>query len=230
MSPRSGTRRATRARAPAAGGSIGVLGGTFDPPHFGHVLLARWAAAKLKLDRVLFVPAGRPPHKANAAAASAAHRLAMTRLAVRGQPGFAVEALETRRRGPSYTVDTVRALAARWPGAKLHLIMGADMFATFDTWREPEAIAERAVLAVLLRPGARAPKRSRAAAHGQGVVKLRNPGLPLSSSALRARARRGLSLEGFVPDPVARYVERHALYRRGRAPRGARSPRTGKRA
>lgn len=215
MSPRSG-RGGSRARR------VGIFGGTFDPPHFGHLLLADWACAELKLDRVLFVPAGQPPHKARAASSSAAHRLAMTRLAVRGNPAFAVEPMETRRRGPSWTVDTVRALAARWPAAKLHLILGADMFATFDTWREPEAIAEHAVIAVLLRPGARAPKRARAAAAGRGVVWLRNPGLELSSSALRERARRGTSLRYLVPDAVARYAERHRLYgTRARAVRTA---------
>ncbi len=191
---------------------IGIFGGTFDPPHLGHLLLARWAAHELELDRVVFVPAGQPPHKAHTALSSAAHRLAMIRLAVRDQAAFAVEPLEIRRRGPSYTVDTVRVLAARWPQAKLHLIMGADMYRTFDQWRDPEAISERAVIAVLLRPGARLPRAPRAVRRGRGVVRLTNPGLPLSSSALRARARRGLSLRGLVPDAVARYVERHVLY------------------
>ena len=197
---------------------IGIFGGTFDPPHFGHLALAEWARAELRLDRVLFVPAGRPPHKARATSSSAAHRLAMTRLAVRGNAAFRVDALETRRRGPSFTADTVRALAARWPAAKLHLLLGEDMFSTFDTWREPEVIGAHAVLAVALRPGARAPRTARAAARdrtrtgGYAVVWLRNPGLEISSSALRVRARRGLSLRYLVPDAVARYITRHNLY------------------
>jgi nicotinate-nucleotide adenylyltransferase len=201
---------------------IGIFGGTFDPPHFGHLALAEWARAELRLDRVLFVPAGRPPHKPRSTASSTAHRLAMTRLAVRGNAAFAVEPLETRRRGPSFTADTVRALAARWPRASLHLLLGEDMYATFDTWREPEAIAEHAVLAVALRPGTRTPRRSRAASGGRGVVWLRNPGLEISSSVLRVRARRGLSLRYLVPDAVARYVARHGLYQgQGRAGRAA---------
>lgn len=151
----------------------------------------------------------------------------MIRLAVRDQATFAVEPLEIRRRGPSYTVDTVRALAARWPNAKLHLIMGADMYRTFEQWRDPEAISEHAVIAVLLRPGARLPRASRAPARGQGVLRLTNPGLSLSSSALRERARRGLSLRGFVPDAVVRYIERHGLYgERSRRSQGERSLRT----
>lgn len=220
--PRRASKVESRRKHPRVPRRVGILGGTFDPPHLGHLLLARWAAIELRLDRVLFVPAGRPPHKARAARSNAAHRLAMTRLALRGNEGFAVEPLETRRRGPSYTVDTVRTLAARWPEAKLHLIMGADMFATFETWREPQAIAERAVIAVLVRPGTPRPRATRAAARGREVVRLTNPGLPISSSALRARARRGLSLQGFVPDPVARYIERHALYRTARPARGVR--------
>lgn len=214
-----GVRRARR---------IGIFGGTFDPPHFGHLALAEWAREELALDRVLFVPAGRAPHKRRNATSSAAHRLAMTRLAVRGNATFAVSTLETRRRGPSWTADTVRALAAQEPQATLHLILGADMFATFDTWREPLAIAERAVLAVALRPGVRVPRASlrTARATGRGavypVVWLTNPGLEISSSALRARARAELSLRYLVPDAVARYVERHALYRKGRADRAGR--------
>ncbi len=205
-------------RAAARGARrVGVFGGTFDPPHFGHLALAEWARTELKLDCVLFVPAGIPPHKRSAARSSALHRLAMTRLAIRGNRAFRVSDVEVRRRGPSWTADTVRTLAARYPGVRLHLLMGQDMYATFDRWREPNDIARLAVLGVALRPGAPEPRRSRWAARGLGVVKLANPGFELSSSALRSRARRGLSLRYLVPDAVARYVKRHALYG---APRG----------
>ena len=191
---------------------VGVFGGTFDPPHFGHLALAEWARAELGLDRVWFVPAGQPPHKRRGATSGTADRVAMTRLAVRGNPAFAVSTIEASRRGPSYTADTVRALASRSPRDELYLLMGADMFATFRDWREPEEIRRNAVLAVALRPGARLPRRPRAS-RDRRVVWLTNPGLELSSSALRARARRGLSLRYLVPDAVARYVERRALYR-----------------
>jgi nicotinate-nucleotide adenylyltransferase len=193
-----------------------VFGGSFDPPHFGHLALAEWARTELGLDRVLFVPAGRPPHKRGGALSTAKHRLAMTRLAVRGNPAFAVSTLETRRPGASYTADTLRALAAAMPRARWHLLMGADMFATFDTWREPDVIAHGAVLVVALRPGVRAPRGSRWARAGRGVVWLTNPGLDVSSSALRARAARGLGLRYLVPDRVAGYVVRHGLYGAGR--------------
>jgi nicotinate-nucleotide adenylyltransferase len=191
---------------------IGLFGGTFDPPHFGHLALAEWARVTLGLERVWFVPAGEPPHKRRAMRSPVRHRVAMTRLAVRGNAAFAVSTLESARPGPSYTADTVRAFAAEHPRARLHLLMGADMFATFDTWREPGDIARRAVLVVALRPGVRAPRSSRWARAGRGVVWLTNPGLDVSSSALRVRAARGLGLRYLVPDAVARYAARHGLY------------------
>jgi nicotinate-nucleotide adenylyltransferase len=191
---------------------LGVFGGTFDPPHVGHLALAEWAREELGLDRVLFVPAGTPPHK-RAARAGAAHRLAMTRRAVRGNPAFAVSTIESRRAGPSYTADTLAAVAKANPGAELWLLMGADMYATFDSWVRPGEIAALAALAVALRPGTRAPRVSRAARSGRGVRWLTNPALEVSSSAVRERARRGASLRYLVPDAVARYVAKHRLYR-----------------
>lgn len=207
MSP--SPRRAPR-RRPAR---LGVFGGTFDPPHLGHLALAACACDELGLERVLFVPAGRPPHKAGRRT-PAAHRLAMARLAVRGDRAFAVDPIEVRRRGPSYAVDTLRSLAARHPGAELWFVMGADMFATLGTWREPEAIARLAHIAVAVRPGARRPRAGAWARGGRGVHWLSNPALDLASSTLRARAAAGRSLRHLVPDAVARYVERHGLYRR----------------
>jgi len=189
-----------------------VFGGTFDPPHFGHLALAEWARTELALDRVLFVPAGEPPHKRRGPLSAATHRVAMTRLAVRGNPAFAVSTLEARRRGPSYTAETVRRLAAAGPRATLPLLLGAGMFATFDQWHEPGEIARRAVLVVALRPGSRARRASRWARRGRGVVWLENPGLEVSSSALRARAARGMGMRYLVPDAVARYAARHRLY------------------
>ena len=189
---------------------IAIFGGTFDPPHFGHLALAEWARVELRLDAVWFVPAGSPPHKRRAAPTAARHRLAMTRLAARGNRAFRVSTLECRRPGPSFTVDTVRAIARTHPGAKLHLLMGADTYATFADWREPGAIARAARLVVALRPGSRR-------AGGGRVTWLANPGLDVSSSALRARAARGRSLRYLVPDAVARYIARHRLYGASRA-------------
>ena len=201
---------ARRARGPAVR-RLGVFGGTFDPPHVGHLALAEWARTQLRLDRMLFVPAGTPPHKA-AARASTAHRVAMTRAAVRGNPAFAVSTIEARRSGPSYTADTLAAIAKAHPGAELFLLMGADMYATFDSWVRPAEIAALATLAVALRPGAKRARTSRFAQRGKGVRSLANPGLEVSSSAVRELARRGVSLRYLVPDAVARYVAAHRLY------------------
>ncbi len=202
---------------------IGIFGGTFDPPHLGHLAAAEWARDQLCLDRVVFVPAGTPPHKRDRARSAAEARLAMTRLAVRGQPGFVVSDLETRRRGPSFTVDTLRALAARDPRARWYLIVGEDNLAEFASWREPEAILELATLVVALRPrpasSARAASRHRTTGGVRGmsrrgvVVTLDNPGIDLSSSAIRARARAGHSIRYLVPAAVERYITRTRLYR-----------------
>ena len=192
---------------------VGLFGGTFDPPHLGHLVLAEWARARLRLDRVVFMPAGTPPHKRGRRLTAAAHRVAMTRLAVRGNPAFTVSELETRRSGPSFTVDTLRTLRARHPGARLYLLMGSDSLADFPNWHEPAQIARLATLVVAARPAAGLP-RPPGRARGRRVVLLDNPLVAIASSGVRARARAGLSLRYLVPDAVAAYAARHRLYRR----------------
>lgn len=215
---------AARARTGRGPERLGIFGGTFDPPHLGHLALAEWAREELGLDRVVFVPAGAPPHK-RAPGTPAADRLAMTRAAVRGRPEFEVDALETRRAGPSYTVDTLRALAARRPGAELWLLVGADMFASMGAWREIGAIARLARIAVAVRPGTRVPARPAWARGGLGIVPLANPGIEISSSAVRDRARAGRSVRYLVPDAVARLIAARGLYRPRRARAAARPAR-----
>ncbi len=192
---------------------IGVFGGTFDPPHVGHLALAEWARDELRLDRVLFVPAARPPHKRHRRISAAADRVAMTRRAVRGNAGFGVSTIEVRRRGPSYTVDTLRALSRRHPGAALFLLVGEDSLREFHTWHAPEEILRIAKLVVAGRPGARA---RRGLVPRARIVRLGNPVLDVSSSTLRRRARSGRSVRYFVPDAVARYITAHRLYARTR--------------
>jgi nicotinate-nucleotide adenylyltransferase len=206
---------------------IGLFGGTFDPPHLGHLVLAEWARVRLRLDRVVFMPAGTPPHKRGRQLTDAAHRLAMTRLAVRGNPAFVVSAFEARRAGPSFTVDTLRYLHGRQPGARFYLLMGADSLEDFPTWHQPGEIARFATLVVATRPGPAGPAQRAGARVGtpghalvparlrHRVVLLDNPPVATSSSALRARARAGRSLRYLVPDAVAAYVARHGLYRGG---------------
>jgi nicotinate-nucleotide adenylyltransferase len=198
---------------------IGLFGGTFDPPHIGHLALAEWARVRLKLDQVVFVPAGTPPHKRGRRITDAAVRLALTRLAVRGNPAFAVSAFEARRAGLSFTVDTLRHFRARRPGARFYLLMGADSLADFPTWHQPGEIARLATLVVAARPPGPGPRRAGlppvpAVARGR-VVLLDNPIVAVSSSGLRVRARAGRSLRYLVPDAVAAYLARHGLYGRG---------------
>jgi len=204
---------------------IGVFGGTFDPPHLGHLALAEWARESLALDRVLFVPAGAPPHK-QAPRAAVATRVALVRAAVRGNPAFGVCTLEARRAGPSYTVDTLRALAGEHPGAELWLLVGADMFETMSTWRDIRGIVRLARIGVALRPGSAAAVRPAWARGGLGLRALANPALEISSSGVRARARAGRSLRYLVPDAVARLVAARGLYRSA-ATRTARRARRG---
>jgi len=192
---------------------IGVFGGTFDPPHVGHLALAEWAREALRLDRVIFMPAARPPHKRRRRLSPAGDRVAMTRLATRGNPHFSVSTLEARRTGPSYTVDTLRALKRSHPGASFWLLMGEDSLREFPTWHAPEGILTLAKLAVAGRPGPR-PGTPRHRWPRGAVVWLGNPGLEISSSTLRARARAGRSVRYFVPDAVARYIASRRLYTR----------------
>jgi nicotinate-nucleotide adenylyltransferase len=194
---------------------LGVFGGTFDPPHVGHLALAEWARERLGLDRVLFVVAGQPPHKSRDGLSSSAARLAMTRLAVRGHPAFEVSTIELESAGPSYTVDTLRRLSRRHPESRLYLLMGADNLDELPTWREPAEIRRLASVAVAARPGADA--RARHLRGGKrSAVMLDNPVLDVSSTMVRARARAGRSVRYLVPDAVARYIDRHHLYRRRR--------------
>ena len=201
---------------------IGLFGGTFDPPHVGHLVLAECARDRLGLDEVHFIPAGQPPHKPGRRITRAAQRVAMARLAVRGNRAFAVSTLETRRRGPSFTIETLREVAADSPRARLYLLMGADSLDEFATWREPEAILRLATLAVAERPGiARRALRRRSAVSARGASSARgariewldNAEIAVSSSIVRTRVREGRSIRYMVPDTVAAYIARHRLYR-----------------
>lgn len=193
---------------------LGLFGGTFDPPHLGHLALAEWARERLRLDGVVFVPAGDPPHKRGRVVTRAATRLAMTELAIAGREGFALSRVEIDREGPSYTVDTLRALRDAHPGSRWWLLIGEDSLAELSTWKDPEAIVRLATPAVAIRPGSRVGHPRRAPrAFGRPVVWLDNPPIDVSSSAVRARARRGASIRFLVPDAVERFVVASRLYR-----------------
>lgn len=183
---------------------LGVFGGTFDPVHVGHLAIANAALESVPLDRVLFVPARRAPLKEHGPVAGEADRLTMLERAVAGEPRFSVSRIELDRDGPSYTVDTLEALAGP---DDLFLILGADALAALPRWKDPERIAALATLVVADRPGA--PERVGDAP----VVRFDAPRLDISSRELRARAARGRSLRYLVPDAVWKHIEARGLYR-----------------
>ena len=202
---------------------VGVFGGSFNPIHFGHLLLADEICEALAFDRVLFVPAAVPPHKRAAELASAEHRYRMTELAIREHPRFAVSDVELRRGGPSYTVDTLRALRGE---GDLYLLIGSETFLDLLGWREPREVIRLARLVVVPRTGfdfdPEAPAVQKVlrelgpAAFGSadGPVLYRAASLPISGSDLRRRARDGRSLAYRMPEPVAAYIRQHRLYGR----------------
>jgi nicotinate-nucleotide adenylyltransferase len=212
---------------------VAVLGGSFNPIHYGHLLLADEVLELLGLDRLLFVPAAAPPHKPAAQLAPAADRFEMVRLAIAGQPRFAVSDLELRRAGPSYTVDTLQELAAG--GDALSLVIGSETFLDLLTWHEPRRVATLARLVVIPRAGSAFDPDAAAAqkvlreigvtpggfVHASagaplppgGVVIVHATSLPLSASELRRRVREGRSLAFRLPPAVIDYVRAHGLYR-----------------
>jgi len=209
--------RAPAPPRPAVPGTLGMLGGTFDPIHLGHLAVADEAREALGLERILFVPAGRPPHKAGRPITPAPDRLAMVELAIADNPAFAVSSIELERPGPSYTVDTVAAVRDG-PGAPIELtvILSAELFGTLATWHEPEQLLRLARLAVVPRAGHPAPGRSLLAEHFPGledrVTFLDGPHLGVSGTDIRARAAVGRSIRYLVPPAVAAYIGDHALY------------------
>jgi nicotinate-nucleotide adenylyltransferase len=188
---------------------LGIFGGSFDPPHIGHLLPVIDAAESLGLDAVRFVPAAVQPFKVGRASAGPRHRLAMTDRLVAGVPGFTADSAEIDRAGLSYTVDTLATLSAAMPDAELVLLVGADAFTMFDQWREPERIRALAEVAVLVRGGDQVPEAGARA----GVRLLQTRRVDISSTELRARVADGRTIRGFVPDAVADYIAEHRLYR-----------------
>jgi nicotinate-nucleotide adenylyltransferase len=188
---------------------LGVFGGSFDPPHVGHLLAASDAAEALHLDRLLFVPAGVQPFKAGEIVATGAERLHMLALMIGTDPRFAVDPIEVDRAGLSYTVDTLAALAEREPGAHRVLLVGADLATQLASWREPARIAALAEIVMLTRgaPEAAPPMLPVA------VTRLATRRVDVSSTEIRARVRGGLPIHGFVTDAVADYITSAGLYR-----------------
>jgi nicotinate-nucleotide adenylyltransferase len=194
---------------------VGILGGTFNPPHLGHLVCAQEAYRELELDRVMLIPARIPPHKPVEHEPGAGHRLELCRLAVRGDGRFAVSDIELRRDGPSYTVDTLEQLSTEAPGTELFLIVGGDIAAGLPRWREPERVLELATLAIAKRRGTARGAVETALSTLRGADRarfFRMPRIGVSSTMIRRRVRAGQPIRYLVPDSVAHYIERHGLY------------------
>ncbi len=193
---------------------LGILGGTFDPPHVGHLLAASDAFELLALDRLLFVPAGRQPFKVGVVEATGEQRVEMLRAMICDDPRFEVDPVEIRRPGLSYTVDTLSEIAVRFPDAELYLLIGEDLAEQLRSWREPERIAGLARVVVLTRVGDDpAPSAADGALRELRLERLATRRVDVSSTEIRARTRAGRSVRGFVPDGVATYIETSRLYR-----------------
>lgn len=192
--------------------AIGLLGGTFDPIHLGHLVLAEVARETFGLEKVIFMPAGQPPHKPRAMAA-AGDRLRMVEMAIAGNPYFAVSTLEIERPGPSYTVDTVTALRRSAPEADWHLIIGSDVLEEIPTWHEYEQLLGLVRVLAAARPGTELVLPPILAGWSAKIAFFYPPAIAISSTAIRERARQGLSLRYLVPERVAAYILEKGLYR-----------------
>ncbi len=182
---------------------LGILGGSFDPVHHGHLILARAAREELELDRVIFVPANISPHKTGAIPTSSVNRLEMLKLALAGEDRFDLEDFELGRPAPSYTIETLRHLQGVHPGAELVLLIGSDNVEKFPTWHESEKIPQLARLAVLER-------RADALSHAWPVVRRL---IDISSTEIRQRVARGQSIRYLTPEAVCDYIFKKGLYR-----------------
>jgi nicotinate-nucleotide adenylyltransferase len=207
-----GGRRAPRAGAGRALSGylrLGIFGGTFDPPHIGHLLVASDAIDQLGLDRLVFIPTAVQPLKTGvrATVASPGDRLEMTRLMAGDDPRLAADPIEVDRGGLSFTIDTLAALAQRSPGDERFLLLGADTWETFPRWREPEAVMRLATVVVLQR-GDVTPTAA--------PLVLSTRRVDVSSTEVRSRVQGGRSIRGFVPDAVRAYIERTGLYQEDR--------------
>jgi nicotinate-nucleotide adenylyltransferase len=197
---------------------IGILGGTFNPIHLGHLLIAQDAMEQFGLGRVKFIPSATPPHKKFEGNATAAQRLAMVRLAIRGNARFEVDDIELRRGGTSYSVDTLTSLRRRDPQAQFYFIIGADSLQELHRWREVGRLVRLCTFVTVLRPGFEPrrlvdPKLDAATRRRLRQHVLRGHACDIASRDIRARVARGESIRYLVPDAVLQYINRHKLYR-----------------
>jgi nicotinate-nucleotide adenylyltransferase len=194
---------------------IGILGGTFNPPHLGHLICAQEALVELELDHILMMPAGLAAHKQLSEDPGRVHRLELCRRAVSGDSRFVVSDLEMRRDGPSYTVDTLSALQQSAPDNELYLIVGGDVAAGLGSWRSPERVLASAALAIASRSGTSRAAIQTTLAGIPGGDRAQFFGMPpigISSTDIGARVQRHVSIRYLVPDAVAAYIDENHLY------------------
>ena len=196
---------------------LGLFGGTFDPIHLGHLILAEQGRESCGLDRLWFVVAGAPPHKPGPRTA-VAHRLEMVRIAIAGHPAFEVSDIEARRPGPHYSVETLEAVRKDRPGDDLFFLIGADSLADLPSWREPALIAQLATIVVVNRPGIEEVDPAHLPEFGPSSHRIQSVTIPpvgIASSDLRGRVAEGRSIRYMVPRGVEAYIEAQGLYRDG---------------
>ena len=193
---------------------IGLLGGSFDPPHLAHLALARLATDALALDELRWLPAREPWQKVGRPMAPAEHRLAMLRLLVEGEPRWTIDDREMRRAGLIYTIDTIRELQAELPAAAWFMVIGQDQYTRFDSWRDWGELLDRVSLAVAARAGEAPQAPPALVATPHRVVPLALPRLDISASDIRARCAAGAPVAALVGEAIAGYIARHGLYRR----------------
>jgi nicotinate-nucleotide adenylyltransferase len=185
---------------------IGILGGTFDPIHYGHLILGEQVLGQLGLDKVIFVPTYLPPHKSEKGILSAKHRLKMIELAVKWNKHFVVSDIEMRRKGKSYTVDTLRAIKSKFSGARLFFICGSDLVKEIPTWKNVDEIYSLAKFVLAKRPG------FGRRLSGENFLKIDVAQVDISSSLIRGLVRQGRSVRYLTPGAVVDYIAKHKLY------------------
>lgn len=196
---------------------LGIMGGTFDPIHYGHLVAAEMARAEFNLSKVLFIPTGTPPHKNRRDISAAELRYEMVKRAIQDNPAFDISALEIERKGPSYTVETLRVLRRTWPEHELYFITGSDALLEIFSWREAEEIFTMIQFIGAARPGFDASDFFLKVQHEhpetEGKIHyLEVPALAISSTDIRARVRRGEPIRYLLPEPVRLYLEQCGLY------------------